>query len=591
MVKQESVDAELCAARGKAKFDAGNFQGAIDELTKAIKLNPDLADAYHWRGEAKWNLKNYQAAVTDYNKALKLKPDYTLTFYNNGKALIAVKEYAGAVVHLTKAVYLSPSDADPYLARGNAKTCLKDYQGAIADYNKVVDLRPDDAEAYISRANVRTVLKNYKGAIVDYKKAIDLKPDYADAYRCIDRARKLLEDNAVIAAQRLPAGDADTRLFKQTSEKAAGILILSITPPDARVVINGDDHSYKALIELPANKYVIDVQKEGYYGQTGMFDIFHAGVVALQFSLFPKAGTLRFSVQPPDARVELLRDGAAAYAWEGSNLGKEVLEGSYELVCRAEGHLPVRKQIAITERATLDESVVLQKDPSSVHSTTIDVVFVEGGTFRMGGDGQFDEKPIHKVRVSAFEIGKYAVTQRQWKEVMGNNPSNFRGDNLPVDQVSWHDVQEFIQKLNRKGGTDVYRLPTEAEWEFAARGGMLSCSSPYSGGSAHAEVAWSSENSGKTTHAVGTKLPNELGIYDMSGNVWEWCQDWYDKEYYVNAPTANPARPSSGSYRVLRGGSWLDSPSYCGVSVRSLNNPGIRNSGNGFRLVRFRPLQ
>ena len=190
----------------------------------------------------------------------------------------------------------------------------------------------------------------------------------------------------------------------------------------------------------------------------------------------------------------------------------------------------------------------------------IRMVFVEGGEFMMGSpddeEDAFDnEKPQHKVWVDSFFIGKYEVTQRLWKEIMGNNPSEFKGDNLPVDHASWNKVQEFIKKLNQKTGLR-FRLPTEAEWEYACRGGKLSRGYKYSGSNNVNEVGWYWSNSGKKTHPVGLKKPNELGIYDMSGNVWEWCSDWYDENYYSESPYRNPAGPSSGSYRIIRGGSW-----------------------------------
>ena len=217
--------------------------------------------------------------------------------------------------------------------------------------------------------------------------------------------------------------------------------------------------------------------------------------------------------------------------------------------------------------------------------TTIDgmkMVFVKGGMFAMGdiwGDGESDEEPVHYVTVSDFYIGKYEVTQAQWKSIMGSNPSNWKGDNLPVESVSWNDIQEFIKKLNAKTGKK-YRLPTEAEWEYAARGGY---NYKYSGSDTLTDVAWYYDNSGQKTHPVGQKRPNKLGVYDMSGNVWEWCQDWYGD--YSSASQTSPTGPSSGSYRVLRGGSWLNDARSCCVSHRGCFTPSSRYIDLGFRLV------
>lgn len=191
------------------------------------------------------------------------------------------------------------------------------------------------------------------------------------------------------------------------------------------------------------------------------------------------------------------------------------------------------------------------------------MVYVSGGTFTMGGtseqgsDAESDEKPTHNVTLSSYYICKYEVTQALWRAVMGSNPSYFKGDNLPVECVSWNDCQTFINRLNSYTGRN-FRLPTEAEWEFAARGGNYSRHYKYSGSNYIGDVAWYDNNSGNRTHPVGTKQPNELGLYDMSGNVYEWCSDWYGS--YSSYSQSDPTGPNSGSGRVERGGSWINSP-------------------------------
>ena len=222
------------------------------------------------------------------------------------------------------------------------------------------------------------------------------------------------------------------------------------------------------------------------------------------------------------------------------------------------------------------------------HPAEPEMVFVQGGTFMMGAtpeqgnDCDDNEKLAHRVTVSDFYIGKYEVTQAEWKTVMGNNPSHFLGKTLPVESISWDDVQVFIRKLNTLTGKR-YRLPTEAEWEFAARGGNRSKGYKYSGSNILGDVAWNEDNSSKKTHVVGAKSPNELGIYDMSGNVWEWCNDWYGK-YNSNAGT-NPQGPISGAFRVYRGGSWIFSARNTRVSTRNCNRPGYLSFNLGFRLA------
>ena len=244
-----------------------------------------------------------------------------------------------------------------------------------------------------------------------------------------------------------------------------------------------------------------------------------------------------------------------------------------------------------------------------------EMVFVQGGTFTMGAtedqgtsDPYDDEYPSHQVTVSDFYIGKYEVTQQLWEYVMnysgtaadgstmsaydsdvwlGDDPSSEYGVGpyYPAYYVSWEDIVNiFIPRLNKITGK-TFRLPTEAEWEYAARGGNKNKGYKYSGSNTIGDVAWYNSNSSAMTHQVGTKAPNELGLYDMSGNVWECCSDWYDENYYSSSPSNNPTGPSSGSYRVDRGGSWGNNARSCRVSYRDRSTPDYRDCYYGFRLV------
>jgi formylglycine-generating enzyme required for sulfatase activity len=221
------------------------------------------------------------------------------------------------------------------------------------------------------------------------------------------------------------------------------------------------------------------------------------------------------------------------------------------------------------------------------HPAEPEMVFVRGGTFRMGRTGEQqngddDEKPAHEVTVSNFYIGKHEVTQAQWETLMGNNPSCVKGGSLPVEKVSWNDVQMFIERLNVATGKP-YRLPTEAEWEYAARGGKQSKGFQYAGSNFIENVAWFRDNSGGTIHPVGTKIANELGIHDMSGNVYEWCYDWYD--FYPVSAQNNPLGASSSSFRVNRSGSWNSGAGNCRILNRSYSAPGNSYDDLGFRLA------
>ena len=224
-------------------------------------------------------------------------------------------------------------------------------------------------------------------------------------------------------------------------------------------------------------------------------------------------------------------------------------------------------------------------DSYIVNGVEFTMVAVEGGTFQMGSEnGEGYERPVHQVTLSSFSIGETEVTQELWEAVMGSNPSSYKGSKLPVEQVSWNDCQTFITKLNQLTGQS-FRLPTEAEWEYAARGGNQSKGYLYAGSNTLDEVAWYGSNSSSKTHDVATKSPNELGLYDMSGNVWEWCQDWYSSSYYSKSVVDNPQGPSSGSYRVYRGGSWRYDAWSCRVSDRRCNWPKFTYDYLGLRLA------
>lgn len=235
---------------------------------------------------------------------------------------------------------------------------------------------------------------------------------------------------------------------------------------------------------------------------------------------------------------------------------------------------------AKTEMQSVSQSVL--------DSISGNMVWVTGGRFVMGSfSGEPDEKPEYEVIVDGFAISKYPVTQHQWTAIMGKNPSEFTGcDQCPVDMVSWDDAQHFIKRLNLLTGKR-FALPTEAEWEYAAKGGLKTGGYHFSGSNNIDAVGWHSGNSGRHPHPVGEKAPNELGLYDMTGNVWEWCQDWYNKNYYELQVRNNPTGPQSGAARVRRGGSWFTQALNCRTSTRNSVKQDYKDDVAGFRLVQY----
>ena len=361
---------------------------------------------------------------------------------------------------------------------------------------------------------------------------------------------------------------------------------------------------------LKEGMHLVEVRKSGYRSQQKTIQLAQQQKLDVTFGeLVAIQGNLSVNYKPfgADVYVDGKKLGQSPRVFNG------LLVGNHQVEVRKDGYATDRKSVSISEgqTASITGTLVSNAVASSSSNTlgyssgsssmasgsntitipvkdgiSIDMVRVEAGTFTMGATAEMkipwdDEKPTHRVTLTNdYYIGKYEVTQALWKAVMGNNPSSFKGDNLPVEEVSWDDCQDFISKLNRITGK-TFRLPTEAEWEYAARGGNKSRGYQYSGSSNLSDVAWYKDNSGSKTHTVGTKQPNELGIYDMCGNVWEWCQDWYGK--YSSSSQVNPTGAASGSSRVNRGGCLIDARD-CRSSCRDNNTPGSRGY-LGLRLV------
>ena len=386
---------------------------------------------------------------------------------------------------------------------------------------------------------------------------------------------------------------------------------ITITAPDqAEIYVNNQKMGNgKWTGNLSSGAHILEARKASHlpYRTTINVECGKAQTVTLQAPT-PQYGSLNIQSNPTKATI--LIDGKEIGSTPG--IFRNILIGDREVTVKKEGYSPETDRVTIEEGKTTPKEFTLTKkteqqpiavtqqkenDATSVNcyaetikGLNLQMVYVEGGTFTMGAtpeqgsDAESDEKPAHKVTLSSYYIGKFEVTQAQWRTIMGKNPSNFTGDNNPVEKVSWHEAQEFCQKLSSLTGKN-YRLPTEAEWEYAARGGNKSKGYKYSGSNTIGDVAWYTSNSGSKTHPVGQKQPNELGIYDMSGNVYEWCSDWYSSSYYSSSPQTNPTGPTRGSRRVYRGGSWYNGAYYCRVSYRGNDYPGDRYNGMGFRIV------
>jgi formylglycine-generating enzyme required for sulfatase activity len=393
----------------------------------------------------------------------------------------------------------------------------------------------------------------------------------------------------------------------------SALATLNVSCPTPAVSLYVDKKSVGSLPwngNLKEGMHLLEVRKDGYRSQQKTIQLAQQQKLDVAFdALSAIQGNLSVNFKPfgSDVYVDGVKVGQSPRVFNG------FLVGNHDVEVRKSGYTTSRQTVTISEgqTASISGSLTSTTSASSTNALSssgssqsgntltipvknginIEMVKVEAGSFNMGATPEMrslqypydDEKPDHRVTLTKnYYIGKYEVTQALWQVVMGNNPSRFKGDDLPVERVSWKRCQDFISKLNSLTGKR-FRLPTEAEWEYAARGGNKSRGYRYSGSNTLDDVAWYGDNSGSKTHAVGTKQPNELGIYDMSGNVSEWCQDW--RGSYSSSPQTNPTGAVSGSYRVDRGGSWLYSAWFSRSSSRGGRTPGGRDGDLGLRLV------
>jgi formylglycine-generating enzyme required for sulfatase activity len=365
-----------------------------------------------------------------------------------------------------------------------------------------------------------------------------------------------------------------------------GNLKVMSTPFEATIKLNGKEMGQTpvTLKNILIGDYTIELSLAGYATAIENATITEGQTATINTTL-SNGRTITVYSNPSGINLFVDNINMGITPWQGN-----LTFGSHSIYVEQDGK-KAEKQINVFQ-TTGETTFTLRSGPQiiteTVNGVSFDMIAVKGGTFEMGctdeqsycADG---EKPTHQVTVSDFQMGIYEVTQKQWTAIMGSNPSFFHGDNLPVENVSWNTIQDFIVKLNQRTGKN-YRLPTEAEWEYAARGGCSSISSTlYSGSNSIGEVAWYSVNSDFELQLVGKKEPNELGIYDLSGNVWECCSDWYLK--YKRGHQTNPKGSSSGTKRIGRGGSFLSDPQYCRVSRRNGGLPDEKAKDLGFRLV------
>ncbi len=475
--------------------------------------------------------KDWYKMIESGENILKLSPDHrptrpkiAMAYNERGKTSFDIKEYDSSINDYNQAIEHDPKNAEYYYSRGTSYYYKDEYDMAIVDFDCAIKLKPKHYSAYSMRGLIYRKKGDFDSAIADFNSAIKLNPNEASYYYGRGLSYELKEDHDRAIAD------------------------------------------YNRAIQHGPNR-------AEHYNQRGV-SYRNKGDYERAIGDFNQA----IKLDPDNAEYHYSR--GLSYKLKGDKKAAKLdFQRATEL-----GNEDAKKELAKKETKKTED---IDIPKTYTNSIGMKFILIPAGEFMMGSEENDSEKRVHKVKINKpFYLGIYPVTQREWKEVIGINPSYIKGDELPVENVSWDDVQEFIKKINEKEGTSKYRLPSEAEWEYAARAGTTT---KYSFGDDESELgdfAWYADNSGSKTHEVGQKKPNSWGLYDMHGNVWEWVQDsWHDN--YKGAPEDGSAWEGDGSIRVFRGGGWGTDARSCRSAVRDYIDPGYRSYDLGFRLLRI----
>ncbi len=546
----------------KSFFDAGTY------LIRIEKENYETINEQITITEPETK-KNYK--LTDIRATLTVKTHPNATVIFNGK------DYKGGI----NKHKLLPQTINFKIEQELCKTIEETYTLKKAE-NKVFELYPEDISATLTvktypNATVKFNGKDYKGGINKHK----LLPQTINF--------KIEQDLCETIEETYTLKKAENKVFELYPEDISATLTVK-THSNATVKFNGK--SFKGGVsEHKISPQVLQITVEMPKAETITRVVALKTKTAVTLEIFPEVqtGTIQVMTNPINAIIELTGDAGEHYIETGKKTFTDMPVGTYELTVTADEYKTHKETFRLKADETITKQITLEEGIDVPEN----MIFVQGGTFQMGS------KYVHGTRLATvrdFYIGKYEVTQEEWEEIMDHNPSRWRweADNLPVEQVSWYDAVEFCnKKSDREGFTrcysgsgkniscnfsaNGYRLPTEAEWEYAAQGGNISNYFKYSGSNNLKDVAWCTGISGRKTHPVGTKEPNELGIYDMSGNVSEWCNDLDDGKNCYGESSVN---------RLVKGGSWEDNAWSCLLTIRGSWNPTNSNSHYGFRIVR-----
>lgn len=592
-IAQTHQTAEDYVNRGKDYYDQEKFDLAVTNYTKAIEIDPQDADAYYGRGLAYYDQEKFDLAIIDFTKAIEINSQDADAFSARGLAYYEQEKFDLAIADYTKAIEIDPQDADAYFGRGlgyaqknydeaidkNSADYKRNYDLAIADYTKAIELDPNDCSAYWSRSITYDFHGKAELAKADVNKATELGRKSKE--ECEPLGFQFLRAIATPPASAPPAPTPRTPKISSGAFKgekgATTNKSKTSNPPDI-------NRRKPSKISSGAFNNGASSGGKGVTLNRGRINNRLKRIQKSRKKIYKRNHKKRFSRRKLPARTN------TPIISQKSNLPTTPVQLASPDNNKT---LPVgddKKDVTginappINKPENSNPTLINRGENSANLKNSIGMEFVNvpTGSFTMGSENSgSDEKPVHIVTISqSFQMSKYEVTQAQWKTVMDYNPSSFKDcPQCPVENVSWDEVQEFISKLNAKNDGYKYRLPTEAEWEYAARAGTTENQV-----NNLTSAAWYIANSKNRTHPVGQKSPNGWGLYDMHGNVSEWCQNWYGS--YPGGNVTDPTGPSRGSNRVYRGSAWHDPAKFLHSTNRGSLTPDSRHYDLGFRIVR-----
>ena len=601
-------DPFIYISRGLTYYNAKDYEGAIFNYSQAIELNPNYASAYNYRGNVHSKLKDYKEAISDYNRAISIEPHYIIALMNRGLAYFDLEKYQEAISDFEQVINIDPNHTPAYYHRGVTYYELGDYERAITDYNKTINIEPNDIKAYDKRANTYRELGKYEEAIADYDQVISIDPSYIVAYiKRREKVHRYLKDSDMNKINFYHSRGLDSYKNRDYYGAISDFeQIIGIHPNDALAYNNRGRCFFKlGKYQEALNDYNQAISIDPY----SSFFYRNRGEVYCSLNYYEAAiadYNRAINIEP--------NDNIAHMGWA---IAQKKLNQSLTVIPDIKENIDLKSNINQNlvyktfefETVTVNKKgeIIKRENKQAQYFTqvlsedvTLDMVLIPAGEFMMGAkeeekQASGDKYPQHKVRIAQpFFIGKYPVTQAQYEIIMGNNPSGFQGENRPVEQVSWEQAIEFCKKLSQLTGKK-YSLPSEAQWEYAARAGTTTPF--YFGETITSNLAnydgtytYDKEHKGeyrKQTTNVGIFPPNAFGLYDIHGNVWEWCEDtWHDN--YEETP--NDGKPwvsddeNLSDKVVLRGGSWYEYSIYCRVALRANGNRTNIDCSSGFRV-------